>query len=175
MRLKNWDGAGAEWMETLRLQPRRAAAWSNLGTALGRLGRFPEAVQAFARAADLEPANTAFGVNLGFARRAAGDEAGAVRAWEKAAAGMAPNAFSAAASLGLGLTRLGRREEALRWLEAARADQVDFGEARLEAAASLAEAGQRELAVRALRQALEADPRLRDRALSNPLLRPLLP
>jgi cytochrome c-type biogenesis protein CcmH/NrfG len=55
-------------METVRLQPRRTAAWSNLGTTLGRIGRLDDAARAFAEAVRLEPANPQLRANLGAAR-----------------------------------------------------------------------------------------------------------
>jgi Flp pilus assembly protein TadD len=57
-----------EWQETLRLQPRRAVAWSNLGAVLAQSGRTADAEAALARAHALEPANTVLAENLGALR-----------------------------------------------------------------------------------------------------------
>jgi Flp pilus assembly protein TadD len=56
------------WMEAVRLQPRRTAAWSNLGTALGRAGRLEAAARAFGEALRLDPGNAVLRGNLGAAR-----------------------------------------------------------------------------------------------------------
>ncbi len=44
-----------QWMEVVRLQPLRVEGWMNLGTTLRSLGRLRDGVDAYARAAVLEP------------------------------------------------------------------------------------------------------------------------
>lgn len=56
--------AAQEWMDVVRLQPRRAAAWSNLGGVLFRRGDARGAERAVARAVDLEPKNDLYVENL---------------------------------------------------------------------------------------------------------------
>ena len=58
----------AEWQEVLRLQPRRAVAWSNLGAVLAQSGREQDAASALERAHALEPGNQDVAGNLGAVR-----------------------------------------------------------------------------------------------------------
>lgn len=105
--------AAQEWMDVVRLQPRRAAAWSNLGGVLFRRGDPRAAERALARAVELEPRNEIFVENL--------------------------------------------------------------SEARYALAQSEARAGRRDEARRLLAQALGAQPQLRQRALLDASLKPLVP
>jgi arylsulfatase A-like enzyme/Flp pilus assembly protein TadD len=116
-------------MEAVRLQPRLASAWADLGNALGLAKRVPEAVDAFETSVELEPGNAALLIRLAFAEHAAGRKSEAARDLARVAA-MQGDAFEHAAALGVILFDLGRREEARTWLEAARAADPDFAEAR---------------------------------------------
>jgi len=61
-----------------------AAVHHNLGVALDHAGRLDEAIDAFARAARLDPADALTRKNLGLALDRRGDKAGAVRAFQEA-------------------------------------------------------------------------------------------
>ncbi len=56
--------AAQEWMDVVRLQPRRAAAWSNLGGVLFRRGDARGAERAVARSVELEPQSALYVENL---------------------------------------------------------------------------------------------------------------
>jgi tetratricopeptide (TPR) repeat protein len=161
-------------MEAARLQPRRASAWAELGTALGRSGKIAEAVGAFQRAVELEPQNAALLARLAFAEHAAGRIADAARNLGRSAALSGPS-FTHGSALGVLLFDAGRPEEARRWLAARRPEDPDFAEARLRLALLEARGGDREKARRALREALAAAPALRVRAKSDAVLSGLLP
>jgi tetratricopeptide (TPR) repeat protein len=161
-------------MEAVRLQPRVASAWADLGNALGRTGRIPEAVQAFERAVLLEPQHPALLARLAFAEHAAGRTADAARDLLKSAE-RSGAAFAHSAALGVLLYDSGRRQEARRWLEASRSEDPDFAEARYRVALLEAEAGDREAARRALAQAIAASPALSARARTETRLAGLSP
>jgi arylsulfatase A-like enzyme/tetratricopeptide (TPR) repeat protein len=163
-----------EWMETVRLQPRRAAAWSNLGVALLQTGKPLQALDAFREAARLQPGDRQLLGNLGFAQRRAG-LAEALRTLEEASRLGEPASFAYPSSLGLELARTGRAADALAWLQRGRAEEEDYAAAQLELAGMHAAAGRPEPARAALDRALARDPKLRDRAASDPRLSRLLP
>lgn len=123
-------GAVDEWMEVVALQPRRAPAWSNLGTALGRAGRVDEAIAALARAAELEPHDPGRLIRLAFAEHAGGDLEAAAGHFREAAERTGVEAFPHSGALGLILLELGRREEARVWLERSRPGEGDYEQAR---------------------------------------------
>ena len=162
-------------MEAIRLQPRRAEAWSNLGTALGLAGKVNEAVNAFTRAVELEPRNAGFLAKLAFAEHAAGRIAAAVGHLRQVAELSGKESFPHSGALGILLAQLGEREEARVWLSRSRPGEGDFAEARLQLAILEAERNDREAARRALREALSVGSHLRVRAKADPRLAPLLP
>jgi Flp pilus assembly protein TadD len=61
------QGAIAEYDECLKLQPERIDALSNLGAALARLGRYPEAIERYRRALDLSAGDPRIRMNLALA------------------------------------------------------------------------------------------------------------
>jgi arylsulfatase A-like enzyme/Tfp pilus assembly protein PilF len=173
-RTRRWDAAIAEWQETTRLQPRRVAAWSNLGTVLGLVGRLPEARGALEHAVTLAPEDARLLVNLALVERRIDDDPAAARHLAEAAQRLPPAEIGFAATLGLVLARLGRHDEARVWLARAKAGEAEFGPARFELARQLAAAGDPTGASRALGEALAAAPDLRERAARDPRLGPLL-
>ena len=54
-RLGRLEDGAQQWMELVRLQPRRLEGWMNLGTTLRGLDRLREATDAYARAYELYP------------------------------------------------------------------------------------------------------------------------
>lgn len=165
--------AAAEWMEVVRRQPTVARHWSNLGATLGRAGETGRAVEALARAVELEPGDPERLARLAFAEFAAGDLAAAAGHLQ-AAATASGDAFPHAGALGLVLARLGRAEEARPWLARARPTEPEFAEARLELARLELARGDREAARKALDEALAAAPQLRPRVLADPALAALV-
>jgi len=61
------QGAIAEYEAGLRLQPDRIDALSNLGAALARLGRYPEAIERYRRALELSAGDPRIRMNLALA------------------------------------------------------------------------------------------------------------
>ncbi|MCX6550967.1 MAG: tetratricopeptide repeat protein, partial [Acidobacteria bacterium] len=128
------------------------------------------ALQAFEQAVALDQASVEYLVNLGNARRAAGDPAGAEADYRSA---LSVDAASANALNGLGVLLVeGRRaQEAVPFLE--RAIQADprFWEARLNLGIAYQTAGQSAAAATAYRAVLGAPPRFsRERRAAEELL-----
>lgn len=69
LRLDDLQGASEEFRKTVELQPDHAGAWSNLGAALGELGRTDEALTAFERALAINPESEQTVNNIGVAQR----------------------------------------------------------------------------------------------------------
>lgn len=166
--------AAEQWKEVVRLQPRRAEAWSSMGAALGLSGKKDDAVRAFTHAVELEPDDPQWIAKLAFAEHSAGRIGAAAAHLEQAAALSGENGFAYSGSLGLLLLQLERSAEARGWLERSRPVEGDFAEAKLQLAILEADAGRREAARRALREALAAAPQLRTRAEADPRLASLL-
>jgi tetratricopeptide (TPR) repeat protein len=81
------DGEALHWLnETLRIEPRNAAAWFNLGYFHSRRGRPGEAVAAFRESARLSPRLDTAWYGLGLALAAQGRHGEAAAALERAAA-----------------------------------------------------------------------------------------
>jgi len=96
--------------EALRLEPRSAVIWSNLGLALRRLGDAAGAARAYRQAADLAPDDAEAPDRLGAALRAAGRLPGAVAAHREAIR-RRPDYAQAQHNLATALADLGRAEE----------------------------------------------------------------
>jgi Flp pilus assembly protein TadD len=171
-------GRGAEamarWRQALQLQPRRAESHWNLGLLLARDGRAREAIDPFRQAAELEPRNARYLADLGWAESVTGDRTAALTHLQSASRLDSPEAFRYPATLGLLLLRQGETEPALPWLRHARKGESAYAEARLELARLEVRAGNDEAALRALQEALAAEPRLRQRATTDPALAGLL-
>jgi choline-sulfatase len=173
-RTRRYEAAIPEWQETTRLQPRRVAAWSNLGTVLGLVGRLPDARAALEHALALGPEDPRLLVNLALVERRVGDDAAAAGHLLEAARRTSTDAFLFSGTLGLVLARLGRRDEAQRWLARARTGETEFASSRVELARLLDTAGDGAGAAQALAEALAAAPELRADAAADPQLGRLL-
>ena len=123
------DGAIAPYREAIRLAP-DARAWANLGSVYYARGRLPDAVRAYEEAVRLEPVSGTIRRSLGDARAKTGDAAGARADWR--------------AAITLSRTALSTNPRDPRQLK--------------NVAICLAKLGEREQALRAAGQALEAGP-----------------
>jgi tetratricopeptide (TPR) repeat protein len=161
----------------VRLQPRRAEAWANLGSALGRSGKAKEAAAAIAHAVELSPKNPNPDLlaRLAFAEFGAGDVAGAARHLREESEHRAPGAFRHSGALGILLVQLGRTDEARPHLQRSQPEEPEYAEARLRLAILEADAGRETEARRALAEALRVSPALRERARADARLAKLLP
>jgi serine/threonine-protein kinase len=127
------DGAVAAYREAVRLAP-DARAWANLASVYYLQGRLADAVKGYEEAARLEPASGTIRRSLGDARAKAGDAAGAKADWR--------------AAIERSRTALGVNPHDARQLK--------------NVAICLAKLGEREAALRAAAQALEAGPAVAD-------------
>lgn len=151
------DANGAERTYRAALEVQRAfpEALNNLGALLRDAGHVDEAVALLREAVTLRPGFGSAQLNLGLALEDVGDDEGAERAY-RTVIRIAPREPSSRTSLGLLLLRRGRRDEAL--IELRRAAPLASERADLSAiGAGLRRAGDPAMAVRVLRQAIEAD------------------
>jgi arylsulfatase A-like enzyme/Tfp pilus assembly protein PilF len=137
------------------LEPTAAVAHNGLGLFATDQDRPGEAASEFEQAAALDPNNAPYWANLGNARRAMRDSAGAERAYRQA---LEVDARTADAANGLGvlLVESQRPAEALPWFERALAAAPDLVEARLNLGIALQQSGDTRRAADAYRDVLKA-------------------
>ena len=130
----------AIWGDTAGKLPSNARAHNNLGQALFRAGRIPEAVQSYERALVLQPKYPETHYNLGVARLRQGEVDRAIGHYE-AALRWQPDYPEALNNLANALVQAGRPAEALRRYEEAVARRPDFAEAQNNLGNALLQAG----------------------------------
>jgi choline-sulfatase len=114
-----------------------------------------DAAREFERAAELDPTNATYWANLGNAKRALGDAAGAEQAYRRAL-DADPRAGDAANGLGVLLVEAHRPADAVALFERAVAAAPDFVEAQLNLGIALEQSGQRDRAANVYREVLKA-------------------
>ena len=115
-RLLEWawpTGAAWAWRDAAARAPRVAEIHFRFGSALGRLGRWPDAARSLARAAQLEPASREFQGALAIALDCAGQQRALVHALERFAE-LCPGEGEPQLLVGVVLRRAGRTVEAMR-------------------------------------------------------------
>lgn len=150
------DVAGAEeaYRGAIEVDATFAEAWNNLGALLREAGRVDEGITALREAVRLRPGFASAQLNLGLALEDNGDDEGAATAY-RTVMRLSRRDPTSRTSLGLLLLRQGQRDQALIELRHA----VPLAEAREDLAAlgnGLRRAGDAAMAVRVLRQAIEA-------------------
>ena len=135
----------------LALDPSLPTAHNGLGLILADARDYRNAAAAFAEAVKRDSSNGAYLANLGNARRALGDLAGAREAYQLAVERDGSLA-DAANGLGVILVQEKRPAEAVAWFERAIANDASFIEAHLNLAIALHESGQRDRALAQYRQ-----------------------
>ncbi|MBW8866443.1 MAG: tetratricopeptide repeat protein, partial [Acidobacteria bacterium] len=150
-----------------------ATALNGLGLLAIDAGRLADAAKSFERAAAIDSNNASYWANLGNARRAGGDRAGAEQAYRRALDVDARYA-DAANGLGVLLVEAQRPGEAVPWFERALASAPDLVEARLNLGIALQQSGDLSRAGDAYRAVLKTAPReAREREAAAKLLRAL--
>jgi Flp pilus assembly protein TadD len=150
------DATGAEeaYRGAIEVDATFAEAWNNLGALLREAERVEEGVAALREAVRLRPGFASAQLNLGLALEDSGDDEGAITAY-RTVMRLSRVDPTSRTSLGLLLLRQGQRDQALIELRHA----VPLAEAREDLAAignGLRRAGDPAMAVRVLRQAIEA-------------------
>ena len=153
-------GAGRETEAALRGAPDDPGLLRLWGYILQTQNRFAEAASCYAKVVARDPRDWEIWNNLGNARRAAGDRAGAEQAYRRALDADGRTA-DAANGLGVLLVEAGRPAEAAPWLERAIAAAPDLVEARLNLGIALQQSGQPARASEAYRQVLAAPARFK--------------
>jgi tetratricopeptide (TPR) repeat protein len=157
-------GAAAEALQDEAARTERAAAsiapssgiaHNGLGLIAADQGKPAEAAREFEQATALDPNNASYWTNLGNARRATGDAAGADNAYRHAL-DIDARAADAANGLGVLLVEARRPGEAVTWFERALAASPDLVEARLNLAIARQESGDKQGAAEAYRRVLAA-------------------
>ena len=170
-RARRYKEALPYWLETVRLQPSRTEAWSNLGSTAIWAGDYERAISAYREALARAPDDAALLGNLGEAQRLAGDKAAAVEHL-MAAAAREGVATRRAARIGLLLAALDRESAAREWLARATPADDDFAAAKLREAEYLI--GVDAAAARsALAQACAADAKIAAELVAHSTLRAL--
>jgi tetratricopeptide (TPR) repeat protein len=138
----------------LAIAPADPQALNGKGLLLADVGRHAEAASAFEAAAKYDPTNAVYLANLGNAKRALGDLAGASEAYHRA---LDRDAVLGDAANGLGvvLVQQGRPADAVPWLERAAKD-ASFIEAQLNLGIALQRSGDRTRAAAQYRKVLDA-------------------
>jgi tetratricopeptide (TPR) repeat protein len=163
------EEAGRAERAALVLAPDSALAHNGLGLLAIDQGQAQAAAAEFERASTLDPTNASYLANLGNARRANGDRAGAEQAYRQAMA-ISDQAADAANGLGVLLVESQRPAEAVAWFERALASAPDFVEARLNLGIALQETGQTGRAIEQYRQVLNARGAAREKEAAAKLL-----
>jgi tetratricopeptide (TPR) repeat protein len=153
-----WERGARELRAALAGEPGNAAAWSNLGFALRKLGRPQEAREALERAVALQPTLADAWYLLGLTAHDEARNEDARAAFERTLA-LRPGFAEAHYNLGALHDHAGRLDQAARhYLEALRGDP-GYGMARANLAHLLVRAEQLDGAIGHLREAIRIDPR----------------
>jgi tetratricopeptide (TPR) repeat protein len=110
------DNAVAEFQAAIKIQPNDPELYEAIGEQFQELSRLDDATRAYQQELKLDPYNATALYNLGQIQVRTGDPKSGVDLLEQALAAhsaLAPTYFY----LGLGMTELGRNEEAAQWLE----------------------------------------------------------
>jgi choline-sulfatase len=159
------------WLEAVRLQPSRTEAWSNLGTTARWLGDHERAISAYKEGLKRAPDSPALLGNLGEVEREAGNLEDAAKHLISAAT-LEAGATRRSGRIGLVLSELGRKQEAIQWLSNVKTGDDDFAQAKLRLAQLIASSDPR-AATEALSTACAADAGIATQAQSLGIMDPL--
>jgi arylsulfatase A-like enzyme/Tfp pilus assembly protein PilF len=140
---------------SMALSPDNPVAHNGAGLVAIDQQRPQDAAREFERATRLDPNNAQYWSNLGNAKRAVGDAAGARQAYDRAIA-VEPRTADAANGIGVLLVEAQRPAEAVVWFERAVAAAPEFVEARLNLGIALQQSGNAARAADAYREVLKA-------------------
>ncbi|MFZ5775067.1 MAG: tetratricopeptide repeat protein [Thermodesulfobacteriota bacterium] len=151
------DEAARHFSRASEMRPDFADAWQQLGNTLYSMKQYHEAVAAFQRAADIQPAALTLN-NLGIALKKIRryDEAVSVL---RAAVELAPRSGEMLFNLGTALHILGRREEAISWYRKAVALSPESVPWNYNLGVALTEEDRHDEAIPFLKQAIAIDPK----------------
>jgi tetratricopeptide (TPR) repeat protein len=149
----------AIWQDTVVKCPQNSRAHNNLATALGLVGRIPEAIEHLQQALRIKPDYAEAHNNLGNALIGSGRIPEAIKHLEQALQ-INPHYAEAHCNLGVALRQAGKIEDAIGQYEQALRLRPDFAEAHYNLGLALAQAGRIPEAIEHLQQALRIKPDL---------------
>ena len=144
------------WQDTLS-KARHARSYYNVGVALQKLGRSPEAIEHYQQAIQLDPEDARYHNNLGFALARAGRLPQAIREYQEAIR-LAPEHIEAYNNLGLALAGVGRLPEAIENYQQAIRLEPGYVEAYKNLGNAMANTGRLAEAIEQYEQAIQIDP-----------------
>jgi tetratricopeptide (TPR) repeat protein len=157
VRNTDYRSESAIWRDAADKLPSNARAHNNLGQALYREGRVPEAMRRYEEALRLRPNYPETHYNLATALAATGQLPAAVSHYETALR-LQPNYPAAQNNLGNALVKLGRVDEAVKHYEIALRLDPTFAEPYGNLGNALLQAGRAEESLTHFRRALELQP-----------------
>lgn len=157
MNLLRFDIAAQAFSHAVQIEPRNAAAWSNLAIALKEQGRIDEAIRALGRATAADPGFAAAHYNLGNLLKASGKPAEAVEAYRRALA-INPGNVQFHINLGLAHYDLADFRKAAEAYHAATRLAPDNAPAFAAMGNALFELGRLDDTLKCYRRALELEP-----------------
>ncbi len=137
--------------------PRNWLAWTNLGAALGILGRYPEAIEAHRLALSIHPDCAAAHYGLGLALQLSGEAEQAIPAYRRSLA-LRPEQPDALYNLGLVLAARDRWDEAIEVYRRALVLTPDRPDLLINLGSALSATGQRQQAIDLLERAVMSHP-----------------
>jgi len=156
LRVGRAEPARRLFADAVKLAPRFAGAWGNLGVASRRLGEITAALQAYAEALAIEPGNPTILTNLAALYRSLGKEVEANAALNAANLAIAsPHVLLVRGDLELAR---GNVDQALRFYRDAKSRQPELVDAWLAMARAELSRGRQAKALSYLRKALKIDP-----------------
>jgi tetratricopeptide (TPR) repeat protein len=156
-RQANWPAAREQYERSLKLNPKVAGTWYNLGRVLMAQGNPGEAIAHFTKALELQPAFSPAHNSLGYALALQGRLDEAIQHYEKALADK-PDFAEAHFNLAEALARRGALELARTHFEAALQFQTNYAKAHVGLAGVFAAGRRPAPVVHHLREGIRLDP-----------------
>lgn len=143
--------------QAIKVDPRNANAWYNLGVVYASENRYLEALQVYEKAIELDPENPRSFLNRGAILRKLGRYEEALQSYDRAIK-LNPKSPLAYHNKGLALAFMGKYQQSLNYFNAALQRDPRYTAAWINRGVSFANWGNFEKALRDFRKALEIDP-----------------
>ena len=154
-----WRDSISLWSHTVACTANNPIAYLNLGRALSTEGRYPEAIQQYEQALQLDPDHTEARISLGAALAMQGQVTQAIQNYERALT-LKPDSPAAHYNLGTALASQGKFSEAIQHLERAVQLKPDYADAHVNLGNALGREGRTQEAIQHFESAALLRPRL---------------